>query len=297
MNSSDLIKLIHEKTNLKLAKVKNVLDNFPNVIAEELNQDKEVKISNFGTFVIVTYPPRPVMNPRNSAIRSMTPPRRVAKFKPTKDYVKIIRGHKNIEENNNPDESFAKFNNLDQIQIPKKILLTLSEHFARHHKVAIIGKYDDKLVAFTTQTNFNNLKEIIKEKTGWDVILKNTNLTTLNHALTGYDEEIKIKENVSRIFKLKTIENELKPTQIIENTPIVRMIQSILKQAQYEEVRDIYLETGKDFFSIYFIKENIIKEIAQLPIEIYDDFYSHVKILSSMKLLKSSLYYVKWWLI
>ena len=50
MNKADLVTLITEKTDLTKVEVESVVDEFLQIVEDEILEGKEVKISNFGVF-------------------------------------------------------------------------------------------------------------------------------------------------------------------------------------------------------------------------------------------------------
>jgi len=81
MNKASLIERIALDTGLSKKQVKDCLESIIDIIIEELQAGKEVKISGFGTFSSKVRHARGGVNPQNPGERITIPEVRVAKFK------------------------------------------------------------------------------------------------------------------------------------------------------------------------------------------------------------------------
>lgn len=69
-----------------------------------------------------------------------------------------------------------------------------------------------------------------------------------------------------------------------EEAPIIRIVASTLKEAVWEKASDIHIEPQRNRLRIRFRLDGELKEVASLPVELYQPIVSRVKVLSNLKL-------------
>ncbi len=67
-----------------------------------------------------------------------------------------------------------------------------------------------------------------------------------------------------------------------ENSPIIRITSSILKQAVNAEASDIHIEPFKDFAILRMREDGILNEINQIPCNVYKSLCTRIKIMANM---------------
>ncbi len=73
----------------------NLLEDLLNIIIQNLNSNKKIKISNFGTFTLRSKKSRIGRNPKTKE-RKLISERNVVLFKPSKDFKELINKNEKI---------------------------------------------------------------------------------------------------------------------------------------------------------------------------------------------------------
>ena len=89
LTKKDLINSIYMQIGFSKKISENLIDDFFLTIIDNLNKEKQIKISNFGTFSIKRKKRRIGRNPKTKEKKIITE-RKVILFKPSKDLKKII---------------------------------------------------------------------------------------------------------------------------------------------------------------------------------------------------------------
>jgi len=302
MTTNELIDSIEKKTHLGTKKIKETLSYFQNIIAEELNAGREVQIPGFGNFVIVSYPSRTILDPRDRSKKMITFPQNVAKFRPHPEFTTAIKNGRaptpesEIENVDLSTAVFIPYEELAKKTIPKKTLALVPEHIARHYQIVPIEEKEDKLVVAMIDPEDREAIEFVKKKTGKELELRICTQADLNHVLDQYSgvsgELKKIVESVEEEEILKPKEEkkpELKKEEIIETAPAAKIIQSLIKRAVREKASDIHIEPTEELVIVRFRIDGVLRKVITLPIEILPALVSRVKILAGMKIDETRL--------
>jgi len=305
MTTNELVKVIREKTSLPVEKIKETLLNFQDIIAFELNAGKEVQIPGFGNFVIVSYPSRTILDPRDRSKKMVTFPQNVAKFRPHPEFTAALKDNQpqessvNLEPPVSQDLSpgvFIPYVELSKKTISKKILALIPEHIARHYQIVPIEENKGKLVVAMIDPEDREAIEFAKKKTGKELELRICTQADLNHVLDQYSgvsgELKKIVESVEEeeiIKPEKEKKQEIKQEEIVETAPAAKIIQSLIKRAVREKASDIHVEPTEEQVIVRFRIDGILRKIITLPIEILPALVSRVKILAGMKIDETRL--------
>jgi len=67
-----------------------------------------------------------------------------------------------------------------------------------------------------------------------------------------------------------------------DEAPIIRLVNSIIRQAVKEEASDIHIEPMENFVSVRFRKDGVLREILQIPKKLQAGVTSRIKILSKL---------------
>lgn len=298
MTSSELVKVIHNKTNVPIDKVKQALDDFQSIISDELASGNEVQIPGFGNFVIVNYPARSVQDPSDRSKLIQTQPKNVAKFKPHPELTQAVKSQQSSPEN--PTINFESVNipyaDLSKVAVSKKILTLIPEHLARHYQAVPIGEKDGKIQIAMIDPEDREAVEFIKKRTGKELSLFICTQSDLNHILDQYSGiSAELKQIVDSVGDEEIItakddtKNALKQEEIIESAPAAKIVQSLIRRAVREGASDIHVEPTEAETIVRFRIDGVLKKIINLPIEILPAVVSRIKILSGMKIDETRL--------
>jgi len=298
MNSAELVEFIVNKTKIETKRVRSILDNLQEIIAQELNEGEEVKISGFGSFFIVNYPPRTIIDRHDPTKKRITSNKKVAKFKPSAHLVASIRGEILEPERHtvSSENTLVNLNNLSELVVPQRILRLVPEHFARYHHLAVVGIEEGKAIVVTSRPLEHSSLKTLEEKINREIIIQSCNQTILNYILGQYEEvdDNKIALRQKRKFVLKELPKKFKPIEIKDDSPSIRIIKALLKYAEHKKATDVYFEPKDDKVKVFFADEGEITEIGFIPKNIFPAVLSYVKIINTFPINNTKL---KWWLI
>ena len=89
LTKKDLVNRIYMQIGFSKGITENLVDEFFSLIVLNLKKEKQLKISNFGTFSIRFKKSRIGRNPKTKEAKTISE-RKVVLFKPSKDFKKLI---------------------------------------------------------------------------------------------------------------------------------------------------------------------------------------------------------------
>ncbi len=183
-----------------------------------------------------------------------------------------------------------KFVNLEDYSINGEAVLKISQSLAQKHKAVPIDIDGGKLVvAMVDPTNIIALDDLMlytnmrivpvlaSEKQITVVINKYFGKQVVNNAA----EEFK-KEN--NIVDVPEDEEQIDRDAEADNSPVAKMLNSLIEQAIRERASDIHIEPYEKKARIRFRIDGSLKEISQLDLRIIPALTTRVKILGSMNI-------------
>ena len=93
LTKKDLINLVYMQIGFSKQITGNLLEEFLDLIIQNLNSEKKIKISKFGTFSIRKKKPRIGRNPKTKEEKKISE-RNVVTFKPSKEFKQFVNSQK-----------------------------------------------------------------------------------------------------------------------------------------------------------------------------------------------------------
>ena len=93
LTKKDLVNLVYMQLGFSKQIAENLMDDFFNLIVENLKKNGKIKISKFGTFSIRSKKPRVGRNPKTKEKKTISG-RNVVLFKPSKEFKELINSLK-----------------------------------------------------------------------------------------------------------------------------------------------------------------------------------------------------------
>ena len=94
LTKKDLVNLVYMQIGFSKQVSENLIDEFFSLISENLEKEKQIKFSKFGTFSIREKKPRIGRNPKTKEEKNISR-RNVVLFKPSKEFKEFINIIKN----------------------------------------------------------------------------------------------------------------------------------------------------------------------------------------------------------
>lgn len=171
------------------------------------------------------------------------------------------------------------FVDLDKVVIDDEVLRIIPEVMAKKQKVIAFGREQGGIkLAMVNPVNLGIIN-LIKKKTGQDIIPYYTTTDNVINALVQYRKGIQkefseiIKENVSAAKK------GAKP----EDLPIIKIVDTIIEYAYENKASDIHIEPQEKDTLVRFRIDGILHDIIELPKGIHDLIISRIKILAKLR--------------
>lgn len=178
-------------------------------------------------------------------------------------------------------------------EITPEVLALVPDHVAKKYKVFPVERKDNRLLLGmldpTDVLALDNLRLLLNMEIQPVIVTEED----LERALSKY---YGIKETVAEVFKDLDIEfeetkKEEEPDveELVEDAPIVRLVNLIISQAVKERASDIHLEPTEKELSIRYRVDGVLRQVMSSPKNTQAAIISRVKIISGMNIAEKRL--------
>lgn len=193
---------------------------------------------------------------------------------------------KNILNINSLYENAAKFFNVPFINlkdkvIRKDILSIIPEPLASAHQVISFDANDKEIQIACLDPSDIQTFEFIKKKTGLEPKINLTLPESIDEALKTYHKSLKAEFGEIHDGKFLNTEGDLK--KMASDLPIVRVVDTLLEYAIYEEASDIHIEPEERDVIVRYRVDGILSTVMTLPKEMQAGIAARIKVLSNLK--------------
>ena len=185
-------------------------------------------------------------------------------------------------------ESIANFFNIPFIDlnnqiIRKDVLMSIPEPIARTHQL-IAFESDSKIIKIATLDPEDlEIFEFIKKKTNLEPEIYLTTPEKINEAIKQYHKSLSTEfKNISN--KETDADNEENLEKMATDLPIVRIVDTLLEYAIFEEASDIHIEPEKKNLIIRYRIDGILRNVMVLPKNAQLGVIARIKILANLKI-------------
>lgn len=188
------------------------------------------------------------------------------------------------------------YKKIDYKQVNADLFQLIPKETAFSYKIVPISKADNMLVVGMVNPDNslaqNALKFIAKQK-GFSVGVYLVTPTDADLLLRRYSP---LSDDVQQALSAlsghrgqpltfqQIIQLEETKTAIAEEAPIIKIVASLLKEAVNIQASDIHIEPQRKQMRVRFRVDGVLQTVQTLPIEIYQQVISRVKVLSNLKL-------------
>jgi len=176
------------------------------------------------------------------------------------------------------------FIDLRRMTIRKDILMIIPETIVQTYQIAAFDRAETELKIATTDPKNLQIIEFLKKKTGLKIKVHITTPASIKEVLSLFHK------GLSSEFRKITRggETEIEKTenlkQLAQDLPIVRIVDTLLEYAIFEEASDIHIEpTEKDILIRYRV-DGILREVMKLPKNLQPGIIARIKVLSNLKI-------------
>lgn len=189
-------------------------------------------------------------------------------------------------------ESAAQFFNIPFLNlkgqtIRKDILFNIPEPIATTHSLIAFDKDDTQIKIATTNPDNLEIFEFIKKKTKLDLKINLTTPESIKDCLKQYHKNLKTEFNYLTKNK-QNVKNDLKDSdqklkKLAEDLPTVRVVDTLLEYAIFQEASDIHIEPEEKDIIVRYRVDGILHNVMTLPKDIQSGIIARVKILANLK--------------
>lgn len=178
-------------------------------------------------------------------------------------------------------------------EIAPEVLLTVPDHIAKKYKVFPVDRKGKRLLLGmidpTDVLALDDLRLLLNMELQPVIVTQED----LERALSKY---YGIKETVAEVFKDLDIEfeeakkeEEPEVEELVEDAPIVRLVNLIISQAVKERASDIHLEPTEKELMIRYRVDGVLRQVMSSPRNTQAAIISRVKIISGMNIAEKRL--------
>ncbi|MDO8505175.1 MAG: GspE/PulE family protein [bacterium] len=162
--------------------------------------------------------------------------------------------------------------------IPHEVLLLIPEPTARTHQIIPYEKENDILKVAMLNPDDAQTLEFIEKKTGLTLEVAITDPDNFKDALKQYKKSLETEfAEIAKASK-KPIE------ELAQETPIIRIVDSLLEHAILRGASDIHIEPKEKEVTVRFRIDGLLKEAMILPKEVHAGVIARIKILANLKI-------------
>ncbi|MEN8905626.1 MAG: ATPase, T2SS/T4P/T4SS family [Clostridiales bacterium] len=182
---------------------------------------------------------------------------------------------------------------LEQFKIDKATCFLVPESFARRHKVIPISEKNGVLtLAMYDPLNMIAIDDI-KLFTGMEIQPVISTLEDINNAIDKNYTTKKAREAVED-FRKENVKNIIVKSDEEEETadidsPIVRLVNSIIEEAAREKASDIHIEPLEDCLRVRYRKDGQLFEAMRPEIELLTALSTRIKVISNLNIAEKRL--------
>lgn len=178
---------------------------------------------------------------------------------------------------------------LSKRTVSKEILANIPENIARKYQIVPIEEKGKKLIVSMVDPEDQAAIELIKKRTGKDLVITICTQDDLNHIYdqySGIQTEVAelIEDSELKLVKDKDKAKTPKPEETSERAPAAKIVASLFKRAVREKASDIHIEPMEDEVFVRFRIDGVLRKIVSLPKELQPAIVSRIKILSNLKI-------------
>ena len=167
---------------------------------------------------------------------------------------------------------------IDFLEYDKDIVKTLTTDFIRINKVIVINKKDNTYICAISNPDdiltIDKLNAILDSKIKL-ILTQNEKIQKLNSLVNNEITEITFEKEKENITISK---NE------INNAPVVRIFESILREGTARNASDIHIEPFEKHFRIRFRIDGVLNTFIEMAIDIFDALVARIKVLANLNI-------------
>lgn len=177
--------------------------------------------------------------------------------------------------------------NLKDEAIRKDILFMIPEKFAQNYEIVAFDRIDNVIKLATINPDNLEIINFLRKKLGYNIDLKIylTSPSYLKEALKQYHKSLKAE--FKAITEEKDKEHDEKAgnlSELAEDLPIIRIVDTLLEYAIFENASDIHIEPEEKNVIVRYRIDGLLKKVMELPKNVQLGLIARIKILANLKI-------------
>ncbi|OGE75953.1 MAG: hypothetical protein A3K06_01080 [Candidatus Doudnabacteria bacterium RIFCSPHIGHO2_01_52_17] len=178
---------------------------------------------------------------------------------------------------------------LTDTKIPQEVLKIIPEPIARRHQVVAFKKKGEELDLAMIDPEDLQTREFVKKKTGFVIKPHLVTKTSMDAVLSQYHSSLKAEfEKILTSKKEDKKKEEEEPgaelKKMAEEIPVVRVVDTLLEYAIFENASDIHVEPQEREVIVRYRIDGILHDVMTLPKVIHPALVARIKVLSNLKI-------------
>ncbi len=175
---------------------------------------------------------------------------------------------------------------LSNYSIDPNAVMTISEDLARKHKIIPLGFDDNLLLVAMANPRDIFLLDNLRISSGYDIKPFKASEEDILNSINRYykmAEVVGVEEELESFFAEIGKEADLtKVKEVVEDAPIVKLVNLIITRAVRERASDIHIEPQEKDLRIRYRIDGVLHEVMRSPKRIQAGILSRLKIMASM---------------
>ncbi len=177
------------------------------------------------------------------------------------------------------------FIDLRQVTIRKDVLEAVPEPLVQVHQVVAYDMDPKRIKLATLDPRDLQTIEFIKKKTGLQADIAITTPSSIKNALSQFHKGLSATfKEIAREPVDTDAEGGKKLTELAEDVPIIRIVDSMLEYAIFESASDIHIEPQEADLVVRYRIDGRLKQVMTLPKTTQSGIIARIKILSNLKI-------------
>lgn len=177
---------------------------------------------------------------------------------------------------------------LNAVAVPREIAATIPVALAERYQVIPIKKAERRLtLAMVDPTNFFAIDDV-RLVSGCEVEPVIAAASEIRQAISqSYGVRELVEKAVNTLNNSET--NKAAGVQVIDDAPIIRIVDSVISRAIKERASDIHIEPQAELLRVRFRVDGVLREAATFPLHIHAALISRIKIMGGLDIAEKRL--------
>lgn len=175
------------------------------------------------------------------------------------------------------------FIDLKNLIIRKDILFLIPEPIAKAHEIIAFDQNDEFLFIATLDPLDLQTFEFIKKKINKKLKIHLADLKSIQEALRQYHKSLEAEfKDLTEVDRSQEGDKNLK--ELAEDLPVIRIVDTLLEYAIFEEASDIHIEPTEKNVVVRYRIDGILRDVMTLPKTVQAGVVARIKVLANLKI-------------